>query len=116
MSEFVSLSYIDPESTIICAMRDDGSVRVIETSSAKLWAQALAGDFGQITTYAAPAGPSDEDRLEVERAAMVASRFQIKAALFLTDRLKTADETMASADPITQLAWAENPRDVAHGR
>lgn len=46
-------------------------------------------------------------RLEAERARMVCSRFQAKAALLQAGLLSQVESLMLSADPIAQLAWAE---------
>ena len=45
--------------------------------------------------------------LEAERAKMVVSRFQAKAALSVAGLLAGAEAAVAGADAMTQLAWAE---------
>ena len=54
--------------------------------------------------YIAPPAP---DPLDAERAAMVVSRFQARAALHLAGVLPLVETFLKSADFITQLAWAE---------
>lgn len=44
---------------------------------------------------------------EHERAGMVVSRFQAKAALLEADLLSEAETAVAQADPVVQLAWEE---------
>lgn len=45
--------------------------------------------------------------LETERAGMVVSRFQAKAALSAAGLLTAAETAVSGADAMTQLAWAE---------
>ena len=45
--------------------------------------------------------------LAAERAAMVASRFQAKAALMQAGLLDAAEAAIAASDTLTRLAWAE---------
>lgn len=47
------------------------------------------------------------EALAAERAGMVCSRFQAKAALHLAGLLPSVEAAIANADPLTQLAWAE---------
>lgn len=47
------------------------------------------------------------EALTAERAGMVCSRFQAKAALHLAGLLPQVEAAIANADPLTQLAWAE---------
>ena len=47
-----------------------------------------------------------EEILENERNSMVCSRFQALAALHLAGLLEPVETAIASADTITQLAWA----------
>lgn len=45
--------------------------------------------------------------LEAERASMVASRFQTRAALYVAGLLPKIEAMISMADPLTQMAWAE---------
>lgn len=65
---------------------------------------ALAGDFGAIAAYVAP---SAGDLLAAERATMVVSRFQAKAALQAAGLLGTIQGVVSGADAFVQLAWSE---------
>ena len=47
------------------------------------------------------------EALAAERAGMVCTRFQAKAALHLAGLLPSVEAAIAEADPLTQLAWAE---------
>ena len=47
------------------------------------------------------------ETLAAERAGMVCSRFQAKAALHLSGLLPQVEAAIAQADPLTQMAWAE---------
>jgi len=51
--------------------------------------------------------PTTAELLAAERAAMVVSRFQAKAALMQAGHLPAVEDVVAQADAITQLAWAE---------
>jgi hypothetical protein len=51
--------------------------------------------------------PTEAEQLASERAAMVCSRFQAKAALHLAGLLDTIEAVVASADPVAQIAWAD---------
>lgn len=59
--------------------------------------------------FAPPPEPETDpaEALAAERAGMVCSRFQAKAALHLAGLLPQVEATIANADPLTQLAWAE---------
>lgn len=72
-----------------------------------LHAQALAGDFGAVAAYVAPPDPTPEELLAAERAAMICSRFQAKAALQAAGLLATIESVVAGGDAFVQLAWAE---------
>lgn len=52
-------------------------------------------------------GPTQEERLVLERENMIASRFQAKAALLQAGHLSAVEAAVANADTLTQLAWAE---------
>jgi hypothetical protein len=51
--------------------------------------------------------PDPAEVLATERAGMVVSRFQAKAALMQAGHLPAVETVIAAADAITQLAWAE---------
>jgi hypothetical protein len=73
-------------------------------------AEKLEKDVG--TTYEIIAdrdkpAPDQAEILAERRGGMVVSRFQAKAALSAAGLLDRAEELVAGADPITQLAWAE---------
>jgi len=53
------------------------------------------------------ANSSDAAILERERATMICSRFQAKAALAAAGLLDDAEAAVAAADATAQLAWAE---------
>ena len=58
-------------------------------------------------SYVAPAAPSEAELLTAERAGMVVSRFQARAALLQAGLLAQAEAAVASADAMTQIAWAD---------
>lgn len=76
-----------------------------DASSADLFATIT--DAGNIAAYVAPTPPTAEEILEAQRAQMVVSRFQAKAALAAAGLLTQAETVVAAADATTQLAWAE---------
>lgn len=51
--------------------------------------------------------PDPAEALVAERAGMVCSRFQAKAALHLAGLLPSVEAAIAQADPVTRIAWAE---------
>lgn len=51
---FVRVAYQDADQTIICAFREDGSIRVIEPVDIDLWAAATGGVYGTVEAYVAP--------------------------------------------------------------
>ncbi|MBI6628314.1 hypothetical protein [Pontibaca salina] len=51
--------------------------------------------------------PDPVEALEQERAGMVASRFQAKAALSAAGLLDATEQAIAAADDFTKLAWGE---------
>jgi len=50
---------------------------------------------------------SEAQALEAERARMVVSRFQAKAALLLSGRLSDVESAIEQSGAMTRLAWAE---------
>ena len=54
-----------------------------------------------------PPQPTAAEKLATERAGMVVSRFQAKAALMAAGHLPAVEAVIAAADAITKLAWAE---------
>jgi hypothetical protein len=77
-----------------------------------LWGEVMATEVitdaitGQITTVEI-AGPSPAEQLATERAGMVCSRFQAKAALLAAGLLDTIEAVVATADPFAKIAWAD---------
>lgn len=51
--------------------------------------------------------PTPEELLQAERASMVVSRFQARAALHIAGLLAQVELAVAAADPLTQMAWAD---------
>ena len=51
--------------------------------------------------------PTPDEVLAANRAAMLCSRFQAKAALHLAGLLPSVEAAIAQADPVTRIAWAE---------
>jgi hypothetical protein len=51
--------------------------------------------------------PDPAEVLAAERASMVVSRFQARAALFNAGLLAGVEAAVAAADPFTQIAWAD---------
>lgn len=62
---------------------------------------------GNAAEYVVPTPPTQADTLAAERAGMVVSRFQAKAALSAAGLLTDAETAVVGADALTQLAWAE---------
>lgn len=58
-------------------------------------------------TISEAAAPTAAELLATERARMIVSRFQAKAALMAAGLLPSVDAAISAADSITQLAWAE---------
>ena len=85
---------------LIIGARGDGTEVLIEPGQAE-WDTALASSPAP---YVAPALP---DPLEAERAGMVASRFQTRAALYVAGLLPIVEAAVGKADPLTKMAWAE---------
>jgi hypothetical protein len=60
------------------------------------------------TTFTDPTPPPDPaEVLDAERAAMVVSRFQAKAALNAAGLLPQVEAAIAQADTFVQIAWAD---------
>lgn len=71
-----------------------------------IYAEAIAGELGPVAPYVPP---SEADELAAERARMVVSRFQARAALHLAGLLDQVEALMAdpATDPIARLAWQD---------
>lgn len=66
------------------------------------------GDFSLVPyLHPPPPEPDPAEVLSTERAGMVCSRFQAKAALLVADLMPQVEAAIADADDMTQLAWAE---------
>lgn len=87
----------------------DGDVPLYLDSGEEYEAAVAAGP----RPYAGPLPESPPDpaalvaALEAERAGMVASRFQTRAALYVAGLLPMVEAAVAKADPLTKMAWAE---------
>lgn len=57
--------------------------------------------------FSDPPAPDPAELLTQERAGMVVSRFQAKAALMQAGLLDAVEAAVANGDALTQLAWAE---------
>jgi hypothetical protein len=71
---------------------------------------AAAASDSTTAAYVAPEPepePTVAELLAIERADMVVSRFQAKAALLAVDKLDDAETAVAASSVIVKLAWAE---------
>lgn len=80
-----------------------------ETYGREIFAEAQAGDYGAVAAYVAPPEPTMEELLEKERAAMVVSRFQARAALHVAGLLPSVQTVMDApeTDALAKLAWED---------
>lgn len=84
---------------------DDEDGNSIYVDQGPLLEAALAEEFGPVMPYIPPPAP---DPLEVERAGMVASRFQAKAALYQAGLLVAVVNALAKSENfLHRLAWDE---------
>lgn len=60
-----------------------------------------------VVREAEPGEISDAGTLADRRGDMVASRFQVRAALLMAGLLDQVEAAVAAADPLTRMAWAE---------
>ena len=100
----------------LAQIKDGIVVNVIEVDPAAAvpgwaadWPEAGAAGPGWLWDGESFAPPEADpaEALAAERAGMVCSRFQAKAALHLAGLLPQVEAAIANADPLTQLAWAE---------
>lgn len=96
------LKYLDADRTLISFSNADQSIIVVVEKGSQ--------QFDELEVM----GPSpyvpiaETDPLEIERAGMVASRFQAKAALLQAGLLDQIEALMrGSKDPLHKLAWTE---------
>lgn len=94
-----SLQYINPENTMIKAVRHDGSSVIVEPANLDMWAILTSGHFGDVAEYVAPAPKPVVQRAnpicDIFRVGMVAAQAVAEGATDLTDdeilnRLKAA--------------------------
>ena len=89
------------------------NVALSETALADNWVQSDEAQIGwtfeggQFVPPPPPPEPTPEEILAAERAGMIVSRFQAKAALLQAGLLDAVNAALAEADPVAQLAWAE---------
>lgn len=62
---------------------------------------------GGMPALAAPPVQTEAEILAAERARMVCSRFQARAALHIAGLLPQVEAAVAAADPLVQIAWAD---------
>jgi hypothetical protein len=98
----MSMQYRNAENTVIAETRVDGSVVIIEPGMPN-WPGSNAFN---VAPYIPEPGPTEADLLSLERDQMVASAFQVRAALLSAGLLDTVENAIALADPVTKLAWA----------
>jgi hypothetical protein len=95
------------------SLGDDGTVGAVFLAEKQRSDNWIASEEAQIGwsyedgVFTPPPGPPPEEILAVERARMVVSRFQAKAALLQAGLLDQVSAALADADPVAQLAWAE---------
>lgn len=99
--------WANPERVGVIAEHESGRLAYIDGGEAY---DALLSSGVPIADYVEPTAPSEptpEKLLEVARAGMMCSRFQARAALHLAGLLPAVEATVADADPLMQLAWAD---------
>ena len=96
----MQFQFSSADGSMVVGTRDD-STQILYERGMEEWDAVLATSPAP---YVAPALP---DPLEVERAGMVASRFQTRAALYVAGLLPKIEAMISMADPLTQMAWAE---------
>ena len=72
-----------------------------------IFAAALQSGPADYIAPPPPAAITEAQALSAERAAMVCSRFQAKAALLAAGMLDDVEAVMATADPLARMAWAD---------
>lgn len=93
-------------------MIPDDAVAITDQDHADLLAGQSAGlvitfDVEGKPVLAARPVPSEADQLAAERAQMICSRFQARAALHLAGMLPAAETAVAAEGPIVRIAWAD---------
>lgn len=68
--------------------------------------EIVPGEDGR-PALSAPPPPTSEELIEQERAKMVVSRFQARAALFNAGLLASVEAAVAEASQFVQIAWAD---------
>jgi hypothetical protein len=95
----VRFEYMNADETMILASEGAGGV---------LLEPGMPGWLEVVLMKPAPfVPPALPDPLEVERAGMVVSRFQARAALHYAGKLQEVEAFVKRADFITQMAWSE---------
>lgn len=67
----------------------------------------IAPGPGGVPQLVEPTPPTPAEALAAERARMVVSRFQARAALHLAGLLPQVEAAVNAADPMVQIAWAD---------
>lgn len=95
------------DQSLLSVEREDGSVVILEKGVSDDYNKAAAGEFGSIAPFVPEPALSADDLLARERAAMVVSKFQAKAALMQAGLLDGIEVFLETADPIVKLAWTD---------
>lgn len=95
--------YRNYENSIIAATDPEtGNVTILQPGFPG-WDELMAEEV-EVEPFTAEPEPV---ALDVERAGMVVSRFQARAALLLAGLLDDVETALADASPLARLAWAD---------
>lgn len=101
---YINLSQQEPP--IIASWDADGQVVISHDGEDEFRAIVNSGDY--IASYRMDTKtPTAAELLEQERARMLVSKFQAKAALLQSGLLDSTREAIENADAMTQLAWSD---------
>lgn len=97
---YKNLQYMNEDETMICAVRHDDSMVIIEPDNAELW--AVVSTMG-VDAYVPPPEPTPDELLAADREGMRCSAAQMGLALLDAG----VSDSIFDADPRAQVIWTK---------
>lgn len=96
---YQEIKYVDPDHTIINALRDDGSILVVEPAQVDMWSMITSGAHGSVAAYEPPPLPAMSERMAAWRAVAQCDMLALQDCLIdmgAFDDAETASENVSA--------------------
>lgn len=102
---YKEIKYIDPDHTIINAVRDDGTILVVEPAQAEMWSMIVSGDYGAVGAYTPPPVPTYDEQMTAWRAVAWCDMLSLQDALIDLGKFDEAEAESANVDARWRIRW-----------